>query len=89
MKPVPYFKGLARISRMEVRKKGGGEDHFKGKTGRKFPFCSPARMETRSSHSRGFEYKNWRAGSARWGRPTQGFGQPHLGPSGSQFSLTG
>jgi len=31
----------------------------------------------------------WRAASARWGRPTQGFGRCHLGPSGSQFSLTG
>ena len=31
----------------------------------------------------------WRAVSARWGRPTQGFGRCHLGPSGSQFSLTG
>jgi hypothetical protein len=32
---------------MEVRKRGEGEDHFKDKTGRKFSFCSPARMETR------------------------------------------
>ena len=56
MKPVPYFKGLARISRMEVRKKGGGEDHFKGKTGRKFPSYSPARMEMKSGHSMGIKY---------------------------------
>jgi hypothetical protein len=43
--------------KMEVRKKGEGEDHFKAKTGRKFPFCSPARMETRNDHLRGFKYK--------------------------------
>ena len=43
--------------KLEVRKKGEGEDHFKAKTGRKFPFCSLARMETRSGHLRGFKYK--------------------------------
>ena len=41
----------------EVRKKGEGEDHFKAKTGRNFPFRSPARMETRSGHLRGFKYE--------------------------------
>ena len=69
--------------------KGGGEDHFKGKTGRKFPFYSPARMEMKSGRLRGFKYEIWSVLAARWGRPTQGFGWPHLGPSGSQFSLTG
>ena len=43
--------------KMEVRKKGEGEDHFKAKIGRKFPFCSPARMEMRSGRSRGFKYE--------------------------------
>jgi len=68
--------------------KGGGEDHFKGKAGRKFPFCSPARMEMKRGRSRGFKYEKWSADTARWGRPTQGFGRPHLGPSGSQICLT-
>ena len=43
--------------KMEVRKKGGGEDHFKGKTGRKLPFCIPARMEIKSGRLRGFKYE--------------------------------
>ena len=43
--------------KMEVRKKGEGEDHFKAKTGRKFPFCSLACMETRSGRLRGFKYE--------------------------------
>ena len=69
--------------------RGGGEDHFKGKTGKKIPFCSPARMEMKSGHSMGFKYEIWRAVAARWGRPTQGFGQPHMGPSGLHLFLTG
>ena len=43
--------------KLEVRKKVEGEDHFKSKTGRTFPFCSPAHMETRNGHLRGFKYK--------------------------------
>ena len=43
--------------KMEVRKKGEGEDHFKAKTGRKFPFSSPARMKMRNVRLRGFKYK--------------------------------
>ena len=43
--------------KMEVRKKGEGEDHFKAKTGRKFPFYSPARMEMRSDRLREFKYE--------------------------------
>jgi len=43
--------------KMEVRKKGEGQDHFKAKTGRKHPFCSLARMEMRSVHLRGFKYE--------------------------------
>ena len=43
--------------KMEVRKKGEGEDHFKAKTGRKFSFYSPARMEMRSGHLRGSKYE--------------------------------
>ena len=43
--------------KMEVRKKGEGEDHFKAKTGRKFPFCSPAHMEMRSGRLWGLEYE--------------------------------
>ena len=43
--------------KMVVRKKGEGEDHFKAKTGRKFPFCSPARMEMRSGHLMEFKYE--------------------------------
>ena len=43
--------------KMEMRKKGEGEDNFKAKTGRKFSFCSPARMEMRSGHLRGLEYE--------------------------------
>jgi len=39
--------------KMEVRKKGEGEDHYKAKIGRNFPFCSPALMEMRSGRSRG------------------------------------
>jgi len=60
----------ARRSRKEVKEKEGGEDHFEGKTGRKFPFCSPTRMEMRSSRSREFKYEIWSAASAMWGRPT-------------------
>jgi hypothetical protein len=69
--------------------RGEGDDHFKGKTGRKFPFCSPARMEMKSGRSRGFKYKIWRDVTARWGRPTQGFGRPHMGLSGLHYFLTG
>ena len=36
--------------KVEVREKGEGEDHFKAKTERKLPFCSPAHMEMRSGH---------------------------------------
>ena len=43
--------------KLEVRKKGEGEDHFKAKTGRNFPFHSLACMETRSGHLRGFKYE--------------------------------
>ena len=43
--------------KMEVRKKGEGEDHFKVKIGRNFPFCSPARMKMRSGRLRGFKYE--------------------------------
>jgi len=43
--------------KMEVRKKGGGEDHFKAKTGRKLPFCSPACMEMRNGRLRGLKYE--------------------------------
>jgi hypothetical protein len=42
---------------MEVRMKGRGEDQFKGKTGRKHPFFSPARMEIKSGHLRDFKYE--------------------------------
>ena len=42
---------------MEVRKKGGGEDHFKAKIGRKLPFCSPACMEMRNGRLRGLKYE--------------------------------
>ena len=43
--------------KLEVRKKGEVEDHFKAKTRRKFSFCSPTRMETRNGCLRGFKYK--------------------------------
>ena len=43
--------------KMEVRKKEEGEDYFKAKTGRKFSFCSPARMEMRSGHLMELKYE--------------------------------
>ena len=37
----------------------------------------------------GIQIKIWRAVAARWGRPTQGFGRPHMGLSGLHYFLTG
>jgi hypothetical protein len=42
---------------MEVRMNGRGEDQFKGKTGRKLPFFSPAHMEIKSGRLRDFKYE--------------------------------
>jgi hypothetical protein len=47
----------AKRSRMEMRMREGGKDYFKGKTGRKLPFCILVRMKMQSGHLRDFKYE--------------------------------
>ena len=46
-------------------------------------------MENKSGHSREFKFENWGPLAAVSGRPTLGFGRPHLGSTGLDFPLKG
>ena len=75
--------------KMEVRKKGEGEDHFKAKNREKISFLQLGTYGNEKWPFDGAQIRNLKGSRCQWGRPTQEFGRPHLGRSGSQFSLPG